>query len=105
MAGPGVDTKRKLLIGTGRPGRDLRYRSGQLQTAGDQGPRWRRVAKRGERAGWDYDPVADRMVGWASGRRRKSICSMSTQEMGSPSAGKRPEGHILFAHNGVFGAL
>jgi hypothetical protein len=65
--GLAVDTKRKLLVGAGR-GRLVFYNIGRgdFKQQNLKIPGGEDVVRAGNAAGLDYDPVSDRIVGWAA---------------------------------------
>ena len=99
-----VDTKRKLLVGVGR-GRITVYDIGKgnfkqqvIKAEGADD-----IVKAGNAAGWDYDPVADRLVGWASwvpGKVYGLNMETKTWEAREAAGGPKLSGS---AKNGVFG--
>ncbi|HUT33488.1 MAG TPA: alpha/beta hydrolase [Planctomycetota bacterium] len=99
-----VDTKRKLLVGVGR-GRLVLYDIGQnnFKQQNLKIPGGGDVIHTGNAAGLDYDPVADRMVGWASWAPDKIYAlDLDAKKWEVKQADGGPK-VTAFARNGVFG--
>jgi len=99
-----VDPRRKLLVGIGR-GRvtlyDIGHDSFKQQTI--KAPGADEVVNAGNAAGFAYDPVADRMVGWASWTPEKVFSlDLDTKSwvVREARGGPKAPSH---ARNGVFG--
>ena len=104
-----VDTKRKLLVGIGR-GRITVYNLGRnnfkqqiIKTPDAEKVGAAEIVNAGNAAGWDYDPVSDRMVGWASWAPGKVFgldLDSRTWEIKQTEGGPKVSPS---ARNGVFG--
>jgi hypothetical protein len=99
-----VDTKRKLLIGVGR-GRLVLYDIGptNFKQQNLKIPGGEDIVIAGNAAGLDYDPVSDRMAGWASWAPDKVYTldlDAKTWELKQPGGGPKLSPS---ARNGVFG--
>ncbi|MFI5380922.1 MAG: hypothetical protein ACHRHE_16610, partial [Tepidisphaerales bacterium] len=99
-----VDTKRKLLVGVGR-GRITLYDIGRnnFKQQTIKAPGAEDIVNAGNAAGWDYDPVVDRMVGWASwapGKVYALDVDAKKWEVEQPDGGPKV---APSARNGVFG--
>jgi hypothetical protein len=99
-----VDTKRKVLVGVGR-GRITLYDIGRdnFKQQTIKAPGGEDVVNAGNAAGWDYDPVADRMVGWAAwvpGKVYAFDLDAKKWEVKQPDGGPKV---TPTARNGVFG--
>jgi hypothetical protein len=99
-----VDTKRKLLVGVGR-GRITLYDIGRgnFKQQTIKAPGAEDVVGAGNAAGWDYDPVADRMVGWAAwAPGRVYVFDLDARKWEVKQSGGSPK-VPAHASNGVFG--
>jgi len=99
-----VDTKRRLLVGVGR-GRITLYDIGRnnFKQQTIKAPGAEDVVNAGNAAGFDYDPVSDRMVGWASWAPGKVFgldLDAKTWEVKQADGGPKVSPS---ARNGVFG--
>jgi len=99
-----VDTKRKMLVGAGR-GRLVLYDIGQnnFKQQNLKIPGAEDIVHAGNAAGLDYDPVSDRMVGWAAwvpGKVYALDLDAKKWEVMQVEGGPKVAPH---ARNGVFG--
>ncbi len=99
-----VDTKRKLLVGAGR-GRLVLYDIGgnNFKQQNLKIPGGEDVVRAGNAAGLDYDPVSDRIAGWAAWAPEKVYALDLDAKRWEVRQAKGGPKIASFARNGVFG--